>query len=278
MRRFMKFPGNVSRALTLSYDDGVDADIRLMNILDKKGIKCTFNINSALFAPEGTVYPEGQAACRMTLKQIIDTYKNSGHEVAVHASTHAFLDHLTTAEVVEEVISDRKALENIFSTIIRGMAYPFGTFNDTVVDALKSCGIAYSRTTVSTHNFNIPTDWLRMGATCHHADKQLFELCDKFFEEDRYGRPRLFYLWGHSYEFNAADNWDTIERFAEKMGGRDDVWYATNIEIYDYIQAYNSMQVSADGKIYKNVSSQNLYFVCDGIDYMIKSGETLVIE
>ena len=45
----------------------------------------------------------------------------------------------------------------------------------------------------------------------------------------------MFYLWGHSYEFDENDNRDVIEKFAEFVGGRDDIWYATNIEIYDYV-------------------------------------------
>ena len=42
------FPGGKRKALTLSYDDGVEQDITLMGILDKYGIKCTFNLNSGL--------------------------------------------------------------------------------------------------------------------------------------------------------------------------------------------------------------------------------------
>ena len=53
------------------------------------------------------------------------------------------------------------------------------------------------------------------------------------------GEPLLFYLWGHSYEFDDDDNWDTIEKFLQKAGCRDDVWYATNIEVYDCINRRN---------------------------------------
>ena len=33
---FMRFPQGNPKALTLSYDDGVEQDIRLMEILDKR--------------------------------------------------------------------------------------------------------------------------------------------------------------------------------------------------------------------------------------------------
>ena len=46
----MRFPGFKYKALTLSYDDDVIFDKKLMEILDKHGLKCTFNLNSGLFA------------------------------------------------------------------------------------------------------------------------------------------------------------------------------------------------------------------------------------
>ena len=49
MMNYMLFPGGKQKALTLSYDDGVQQDIRFIEILDKYGIKCTFNINSYSF-------------------------------------------------------------------------------------------------------------------------------------------------------------------------------------------------------------------------------------
>ena len=50
---FLRFPEFKLKALTLSYDDGVVFDEKLISILDKYGLKCTFNINSGLFDLEG---------------------------------------------------------------------------------------------------------------------------------------------------------------------------------------------------------------------------------
>ena len=249
---FMRFPEGKAKALTLSYDDGVEQDIKLMEILDKHGLKCTFNINSGLFAAEDKVYEPGRVHRRMRLSQVIGLYKNSGHEVAVHAATHPWLETLPAAMVAKEIIDDRIALEKLFETPIRGMAYPFGTTSDSVVETLKSCGIVYSRTTVSTKKFDIPTDWLRLPATCHHNHPELMELAKKFVEMETHDHSKLFYLWGHSYEFEGKDNWNVIEEFAEYMGGRDDIWYATNIEIYEYIEAFNRLVWAADMSFVKN--------------------------
>ena len=118
----MRFPKGKAKALTLSYDDGVEQDIRLMDIMDKNGLKGTFNLNSGLFAPEGTTYPEGAFHRRLTARQATETYAASGHEVAVHGLTHPFLERLPENLAMWELLKDRENLENQFHTIIRGMA------------------------------------------------------------------------------------------------------------------------------------------------------------
>lgn len=272
---FMRFPGSKAKALTLSYDDGVEQDIRLISILNKHGIKCTFNINSGLFSPEGTVFDKGQIHRRLSEKGIIELYKYSGHEVAVHGLTHPFLEQLPSNIAAYEVIQDRKNLECLFDTIIRGMAYPFGTFSDEVVAVLKSAGIVYSRTVMATEDFKLPTDWFRLSATCHHKNPKLNALTDRFVTQSPKSAPWLFYLWGHSYEFEADDNWDVIEDFTEKIGGREDIWYATNIEIYDYIEAYNRLIFSVDASMVHNPSAITLFFEYDNRAYEINPGSTL---
>lgn len=278
-RLFMRFPGGVPKALTLSYDDGVEQDIKLMEILDKNGLKCTFNINGGIDIPEDKVYAPGTIHRRMTKKRMIELYANSGHEVAVHSYTHPFLETLPPVAITQEIFEDRKELERMFGHPIRGMAYPMGTFSDTVVDVLKVTGIAYSRTTRVTRDFKIPSDWLRLDATCHHNDPQLMTLAEKFVTNSDGRHPKLFYLWGHSYEFEANDNWDVIEKFAEYVGGKEDIWYATNIEIYDYIEAYNRLQWSADMTMVHNPSAISVWIKKaphdeDSITVEIKPGET----
>ena len=274
---FMRFPGGVRKALTLSYDDGVEQDIHFVDIINKHGLKCTFNINGGSFAPEGKVFKEGTIHRRMTKNACIELYKNSGHEVAVHGYTHPWLEKLSPAGVAYEIIKDREELEDAFGCIIRGMAYPYGTYNDDVVRVLADCGIVYSRTTKSTEKFDIPTDWLRMPATSHHNSPRLMELAKQFVEYDK-NDPKLFYLWGHTYEFEERDNWHVIENFAEYMGGREDIWYATNIEIYEYIEDFKRLVFSADMRKVKNPTARDLWFLLNGEEHHLAAGETKIIE
>lgn len=274
---FMRFPGGRAKALTLSYDDGVEQDIQLVAIMNEHGLKGTFNLNSGLYAEEGTVYPKGRIHRRMTEKQVTETFINSGHEIAVHSLTHPFLEQLPMNIITGEILKDRENLEKQFGTIIRGMAYPFGTYNDEVITALRACGIVYSRTVISTNDFRIPNDWMRLTATCHHNSPELKSLAKKFVEDKVTRTPYLFYLWGHSYEFEENRNWNVIEEFAKFVGNRDDIWYATNIEIYDYIDAYSRLIFSVDGRRVKNPSSMTVYFEYDGNIIEVKAGETIEI-
>ncbi len=250
----MLFPDFKNKAFTMSYDDGVRQDIRLIEIMQKYGLKGTFNLNSGLM----------QHAIRIKPEEVYDLYIKTGNEVAVHGVQHHSLTSLSDEWIVDEILGDRKALEKLTGGIVKGMAYPNGPYDDRVVEVLRKCRILYARTVASTHNFFINDDWLRMPATCHHNDEKLFELVDKFLEENPQEifwrkQPKLFYLWGHSYEFDSNKNWDRIEEVAKKVGSREDVWYATNGEIVRYVEAYKALEYSVDGKFAYNPSAVDVY-------------------
>ena len=270
----MRLKDGKTKVLTLSYDDGVVQDIRLSEILNRHGIKCTFNINSGMYLAE----EKEREAFRGRLKrsEAIALFTDSGHEVAVHAYTHPFLESLDSAEIIYEITEDRKDIESIYGTIARGMAYPYGTYNASVIDVLKHCGIVYSRTVKSTEKFGFPENWLELHPTCHHNNPRLMELAKRFVEvPSKYGNAEMFYLWGHSFEFDTNDNWDVIERFAEYAGGHEHIWYATNIEIYDYVKAYEALQTSYDKRTVHNPSAIDVWFEHRGKMYCVKAGETL---
>ncbi|MGN1367395.1 MAG: polysaccharide deacetylase family protein [Aristaeellaceae bacterium] len=275
MSTFYRFPGGLHKALTLSYDDGVEQDIRLMEILDRHGIRCTFNLNSGCWAAEGTVYPAGTIHRRMSKSQVEKVYANPNHEVAAHCLTHASLTEISPAEIAHEVLADRENLEAMFGGLVRGLAYPFGTYSDAAVEVLKATGVAYARTVHSTNNFCIPNNWLLLHPTCHHNAPNLPELCDSFLNDKAPFGSKLFYLWGHSYEFESDNNWQVIEDFCQKMGGRDDIWYATNIEIVDYVNACRAIRASADGKTLHNPTATPVWAEVDGKAVCIGAGETL---
>lgn len=270
----MLFPNGRQKALTLSYDDGMVFDKQLLPILDKYGIKATFNISAGMYYPGD----EDPRWGRMTKESSLALYKNCGHEIAIHGYSHPHLERLDSSEIIREITEDRRCLEADYGTIIRGMAYPYGTYNDTVVQALALCGIAYARTVQSTWEFGIPQNWLTLHPTCHHSDPRLMELAHKFVENDpHWGDAQLFYLWGHSYEFHNDKNWHIIEEFSQYIGGRDEIWYATNMEVCTYTEAYRSLQTNYEKTIVHNPSATDVWFTQNQQTYCIKAGQTLYL-
>lgn len=270
IHRYMRFPGGKGKALTFSYDDGVKEDIRLIDIFRKNGMKGTFNLNSGKFGMLGLKHP------RLSVEEASQVYTEDICEVACHGVCHPCLTACDTASACTEVIDDRKNLEQIFGKQVHGMAYPYGKYNDAVVSILKNAGIYYSRTTICTQKFNLPDDWLRMPATCHHKDPGLMDLADKFLALTVRFDPKVFYVWGHAYEFEDMNNWDVIENFCEKMANKNDIWYATNMEIYNAWADYQRLERSVDGTVIFNPNARSVWVGDNnGNSWEIKPGETI---
>lgn len=273
----MCFPGGLSKALTFSYDDGVTEDIRLARIFEDNGLKCTFNINSGLFSPEGTRYDPARTGQRMTVDDARKTYDNPLFEVACHGVDHPHLEDIDPTVAFGQILWDRLRLEQLFGRRVTGMAYPYGTYNDAVIALCRSAGIRYSRTVQSTHRFDLPTEWLTLHPTCHHNDPRLEELGDRFLQEtydSLHVLPKMMYVWGHAYEFARDDNWSVMEHFAKKMAGKTDIWYATNGEIADYCRDFGRLQFSADGLIVRNPTARRLWMNVNHDVIVIAPGET----
>lgn len=217
---------NKLKALTLSYDDGVMQDKRLVEILNKYNIKCTFNINSGmLFHEEWNC--KGVNVIRMNVKECLKIFE--GHEIAVHGLTHPDLTKLEDYQLNRQIFGDKSILEHIFDTKVYGMAYPGGFFDERVKNAVKNAGIKYSRTVKQTEKFEIPSDFLELNSTCHHKNPRLLELAEKFVDL-KPEKPQLFYVWGHSYEFDVDNNWELIEEFCKIVSEKEDIYYCTNHE------------------------------------------------
>ena len=61
---------------------------------------------------------------------------------------------------------------------------------------------------------------------------KMFELAEKFIAL-KADKPQLFYIWGHSYEFDMMDemSWERFERFCTLISRKEDIFYGTNKEV-----------------------------------------------
>ncbi len=226
-----------SKAVTFSYDDGVTQDIRLVEMLNKYGLKATFNINSELLGKSGELIRGGTRVLHNKVNPCDVRSIYSGHEVAVHTLTHPNLTTLDDAEVIRQVETDRLNLSELCGYEVVGMAYPCGGVNndDRVAGIIKeNTGVKYSRTITSSYSFQPQNNLYCFNPTVYHIMEydKLMELASEFVNampDDN--NPEIFYIWGHSYEFDIEDTWDKMEAFCELISGRDDVFYGTNKQV-----------------------------------------------
>lgn len=256
-----RFPGGARKALTMSYDDGKTPDRRLVDIFNRYGIKATFHINAG--------YLDNDRLDRIASDEVSELYK--GHEISAHGYTHRSLGIVPRELVISEVIKDREKLEALAGYPVRGMSYPNGLYNDDTIAILKACGIEYCRVVETTGDFKIPEDFMRWKGTCHHK-QNLLELGQKFIDMPHKNRPHLMYVWGHANEFDKDSNWDMMEQFCKMTGGRDDIWYTTNIEFVDYMNALKQLRFSVDLTMVYNPTAIDLTVTYDGEPFVIKAG------
>ena len=266
----MLWPGLRTRALTFSYDDCVLQDIKLLELFNRNGEKATFNMNSGFFGQTDSLIREGRVVDHSHVRadEVAALYR--GHEVAVHTVTHPNLCALADYQVIDEVIQDRRNLEELVHYPVRGMAYPGGCVDERVIGLLKGCGIVYSRAVGTTGKFSLPEENLNWKCSCHHWG--LEPLIEPFLGEG--DDLRLLSCWGHAYEFDQRSDWDVIERQLDRLGNHDDVWYATNIDVFDYIAAFKALDFTVDGRFVTNRSALDVCLRLGKKTLTVHAGET----
>lgn len=256
---YLCFPGGKHKALTMSYDDGKFEDRKLVEIFNTYGIKGTFHINSGI-----------KDNVRIPMEEYPGLYQ--GHEIACHTLTHPTIARCPVTEVVDEILEDKKRLEALTHKPVRGLSYPNGSYSDEIKKLLPGLGIRYSRIVGDSHSFTLPTDFYEWLPTCHH-NHNLLEDGKTFVDLTKKQYLYLMYVWGHSYEFTRDNNWEVMEEFCKLVGGRDDIWYATNIEYVDYMEMMSGLQFAADNSFVYNPYVASVWLSVNDEIREVKGGE-----
>ncbi len=260
---YVCFPKGKHKVLTLSYDDGRVEDRRLVEIMNQNGVRGTFHLNSGLVDEE-----------RIPVEEWKTLYR--GHEVSCHTVLHPTISRCPIEQTAMQVLEDRRALERAVGYLVRGMSYPNGSCNDEIVGLLPGLGIEYCRTVGSTDSFGMPENYLKWTATCHH-NHNLLENGQKFVELFKSQYLYMMYVWGHSFEFTRDNNWELIEEFCQLVGNREDIWYATNIEIVDYMKAAKNLKFTIDADKVYNPGFDSVWINVDGMIVEVPGGKTVNI-
>ncbi|MDF3059850.1 MAG: polysaccharide deacetylase [Rariglobus sp.] len=257
-----RFPAGKRIAVTTSFDDGHTFDRRVVDAFNAWGLKGTFNLNSGKLQRTGKPAIESGDRTYLDASEVAGLYR--GHEVAIHSVTHPWLERLDGSQIATEVLDDRKALEDLVGYPVRGMAYPYGSFGPKVIETLRGLGIVYSRTCENLPNCFPPAEPLAWATTAHQyaSNPSVPERFAQLHATRHYSG--VFYVWGHAFEFHDKKDWAGIERIYKPLSGHADVWYCTNIELFDYEEARRRVQIAANRKTAFNPSALPVTLHVDG--------------
>lgn len=282
-----------SKAAVFAYDDGVTDDIQLIKLFDKYGVKGTFNlVGSRLENNYKSIAEEMNTDVYSAVKEV---YKN--HEIQNHTYEHKpsflmegetskdsygnVLTGCSLADAAADVTRNKSFLEEKLGVSTRGIAWPNGypqvrTDYDELEKLVKENGHDYARYKES-GKFTLPDNWMQWQPTCHHPDAPHYT--KEFVSMPNGGDLKLYYVWGHAYEFTNAGS-DDSKNFTMIENTLSDLYYnnvcfASCNELYDYIHAIDKIEVT-DTQV-KNNSAQTVYVHVNGVNASIKAGESYTV-
>lgn len=188
----------------LSFDDGTVYDGRFVQLLNRYGIKGTFNLNSGL---EDFIWEfEGKQVVRQHLADVLQQYR--GHEVASHTLTHPWLNSLTPPALCREVGEDCARIKELFGLSEIGFGVPFTACGEREIRLIKKY-VRYIRLSEYAKDFSIPKDPWHIPIHGLYNDPDIREKILAFSRSEE--ETALFVMAGHSYELEMLDHWGYME-------------------------------------------------------------------
>ena len=189
----------------ISFDDGTVWDRRFVQLLNKYGMKATFNLNSGL---EDFVwyYEDRFPVRRQILSESVDLYR--GHEIASHSLHHHWLNTLTPPQLSREVGDDCAALKHIFALDEIGFGVPFTACGEREVNIIKK-HVRYIRLSEFSDSFAPPADPYHIPIHALYNQPDIREKIARFAQSSL--PVSLFVMAGHSYELEVLEQWEDME-------------------------------------------------------------------
>ena len=235
------YPGGKKKAFNITYDDGVTQDVRFVELLNKYGLKGTFNLNSELMknGSEWT-HETGLVIKRLSPDAVVDLYK--GHEVASHTLTHPYMSDLSEEELMYQMGQDKKNLEQLFGRKVLGFAVPFDYYSELIAECAQKCGFEYARMSEERYSFTPPEDYFFWAAGIFHVMPGFPKFVEDFFESEE--ELALCQIVGHSYDLDIENMWELMETILKRIAEDKDIISMTNLELVKYLKAMRSAIIS----------------------------------
>lgn len=199
----------MDKIFLISFDDGTVWDTRFVALLNKYGMKATFNLNSGL---EDFVwqYEDRFPVRRQILTETVEQYR--GHEVASHSLHHHWLNSLTPPQLSREVGEDCETIKRIFGLEEIGFGVPFTACGEREVNIIKKY-VRYIRLSEFSEHFALPKDPYHIPIHGLYNQPDIRQRIAAFAQSDL--PVSLFVMAGHSYELEVLDHWGYIEELLQ---------------------------------------------------------------
>ena len=146
--------------------------------------------------------------------------------IANHSLTHPHLEQIPIEDARKEIVEGRKQLQDFFDAPISGFAYPFGSYNEVVMDALRDAGHVYARITENAPLAFPPEDPMAFHPTCK------FDNVDFWKHYEKAKECGVFYFWGHSYEMINGEMWQSFEDKIRKITADENSEWVDVIDLF----------------------------------------------
>ena len=239
---------------TVSFDDGTEQDIKVIVLMEKYGIRGTFNLSSGLFGEKEHVsrtvsktLPDGSSRQVtvefdhniMPLEKAKEVYSRSFIEIAGHGAHHMHQAGLGRDRLIEEIVDDAARLSDIFDTKVRGHIFPYGEYYDECISVMAEAGLIYGRLATGgtmDKDFSFRAERWIIEPTCRITDHCALPLLKRFISTPCGEKDMVFYMWGHSFELDYRTEtgcYAYLEELFRTVSGTSGIEFVTNGELID---------------------------------------------
>lgn len=226
---------------TFSWDDGHPLDIRIAQLFNKYGLRCTFYIPKNNSENLPTLSPSD-------LREL----SKDNFDIHSHTLNHIYLNKLQPHEQASEIQSGKKYIEDAIGQADNIFCYPGGRYTKKTIDLVKGAGFEFARTVdmgfdcaYSSNNFLMPTTTIIAPLTnfqiLKHSLKRrsllrglnILKLNNAVINKTWASQldARCYHFWGHSWEIDKYNLWESLEILIQNL-------VASNIKIVSNKEFY----------------------------------------
>ena len=264
------YPHGKRKAFNITYDDGIEQDVRFVQLLNRYGLKGTFNLNAQLMEEQfAWIHGNGMTVRRLSKDAVQNLY--DGHEIASHTLTHPYLNDKSDEELLWEIGEDKRRLEALFGREVAGFGVPFHFYDERIARIVQSCGFEYGRMSDESRGYSPWQDPYYWCCGIFHLAAELDEYVEGFFQTKE--ELALCQIVGHSYDLDAENMRDKMEAILCRMAQDEDVLSMTHLEIVRYLRAMEQA-VLTENSVY-NPTDTPLWFQINGVVRCVAPHETI---